>query len=766
MTFETLYIKSFGKLSEKTVSFAEGVNIMQGGNESGKSTVCAFIQFMFYGLPKQEKKRYISWNTSTAAGTLTFFDNGGHYRIEREVILATGADGKEFLREKCAVYDADTNTVFSKTRSPGELFFGVSASVFESTAYIRQSAESKIGGAALGEEAENILFSGNEKINTGKALERLEKARVFLLHKNHKGGKISELEDAKATLEEQLATAKNAGGEIISLEGDLRKLKEEKDNTEARLSVLREELDEYERYSIKKAYLSRKGEKERLAATEARLDVLYQPPEHNGIDIASLSYIEMLERKQGALSLAMSRYNDAKKELDDANRKISDMSEKLDIFERLGAKNEKRRDALVQRMEKDQQSIKKCEIFGCLFAVLAVIALVVALVFRADSNFPEILKYLAVTAALVCASVAAYLLLMKKAEHARTIQAQCKHFNCAGYAEFKELVKAASEDEAYMLFVRGTRDEKNEKFSRVSDSLDAISADILTILKKARFEISENTSVSLNEALETCRAMYTEITALEAAAAEQRSRIEDIEDELSAYSKDYLRNACYAEYDEAAMQNFNYHWKKKEFDSLTGTRTDLSERIHQIELSLAALRAVNDDPTALAEEVAVLAEEIETLSQKWSAYMLAIEAMDAASGKLREGISPKIAKNAGRLLSAMTDGKYGELGLDTEFSLSFSDGASMRDASLLSAGTGDLAYICLRIALIELLYKKSVPPFIFDESFARMDDGRLKKILALIEKYAGLRYQSVIFTCHAREKDAMDAIGTYQSLSI
>ncbi|MBQ8495930.1 MAG: AAA family ATPase [Clostridia bacterium] len=766
MTFEALYIKSFGKLRDKTIAFAEGVNILEGGNESGKSTVCAFIQFMFYGLPKQEKKRYISWETSLAAGTLTFFDNGGHYRIEREAILATSADGKEYIREKCAVYDADTNTVFSKTRSPGELFFGVSASVFESTVYIRQTADSKIGGSALGEEAENILFSGNEKINTGKAIEKLDKARVFLLHKNHKGGKISELEDARNSLEDQLEQAKTAGGDIISLEGSLRRLQEEKDSTEARLSVLRTELAEYEKYSVKKAYLQRRSEKERLAATEAKLDALYQPPEHDGVEVASLSYIEMLEKKQSALSLAMSRYNDVKKELDEANRKISDMSEKLDIFERIGAKDEKRRDALVERMEQNQKNMQRCNLFGIIFAVLAVISIAVALIFRKEQAFPEILKYLCVTCCLLFAALSAYLIFFKKAEHARAIQAQCKHFNCTGYAEFKELVKAASEDEAYMLFIRGTRDEKTEKFNRVSNSLDAISSEILAILRKARFDISENTSVSLSEALEKCRAMHTQITALEASASEQKIRIETIEEELSAYSKEYLRGAYYAEYDEEAMAKFNYNWKKKEFETLSATKTGLSDRIHQIELELTALRAVNDDPTALAEEVAALEAEIETLSHKWSAYMLAMEAMDAASGKLREGISPKIAKNAGKLLGAMTDGKYTELGLDTEFLMRFSDGSSMRDASLLSAGTGDLAYICLRIALIDLLYKKSVPPFLFDESFVRMDDGRMKKLLALIHKYAGVHYQSVIFTCHTREKEAMAEIGQYHLLSI
>ena len=46
-------------------------------------------------------------------------------------------------------------------------------SVFESTAYIRQLGESKIGGRSLLEASENILFSGDESAGTKKALKKL-----------------------------------------------------------------------------------------------------------------------------------------------------------------------------------------------------------------------------------------------------------------------------------------------------------------------------------------------------------------------------------------------------------------------------------------------------------------------------------------------------------------------------------------------------------------------------------------------------------------
>ncbi|MBQ3489693.1 MAG: AAA family ATPase [Clostridia bacterium] len=768
MTFESLYIKSFGKLNGKKITFSDGVNIIEGANESGKSTICAFIQFIFYGLPSKtsEKMRYISWDTSLAAGSVVVRDKGIRYRIEREVVCITNDEGKYMFREKCGIYDAETNMVCFKSRSPGEVFFGVSSSVFESTVYIRQTANTKIGGATLGDEAENILFSGNERINTGQALSKLDSARVFLLHKNRKGGAIFDLEEKRNLIETRLKNAQTCETDIISLEGSLRMLTDKSEHTKKRIDEIQEELLEFERYSVKKAYLLRKAEKERLAQTEADILALQTPAEHANIRIADPAYVEMLESRQNELSLAVSRYNDAKKEVDEANEKIAHMGNKLSIFASLGAEDAQKRDMLVEEMERNQKKMSRCNFIGIIFGLIAVFSIVLALIFRSNPSFPELFKYLSVTGSLLSLTAAGYVIFMKKHDYAAEIETVCKQFDCEGYEDFKELVKASSEDEAYMLFLRGIRDEKNEKFTSVSDDLDAVSNRTVSILNKARFPISGTTEDSLRGAIEECLRIQANIQTLEYKVLEHKRNIEAIENDLAEYSKDYLKEAYCAEYDDEKMEAFDLLGKKTEQNTLSDALAIYINRMHQIEVELSALRAVSTDPTAIAEEIAILDDKIDTLTRKWSAYMLAIETLNTASGKLREGISPKLARNAGKLFSAMTNGKYDTVGIDTDFALSFSDGAMMHEAAYLSAGTGDLAYICLRMALIELLYKRSVPPFLFDESFSRMDDERMEKVLTLISRYAQKDYQSILFTCHSRERTAMQKIGAHQILSI
>lgn len=769
MIFESIYIGSFGKLSDIKLDFSDGVNIIEGENESGKSTICGFIKFMFYGLgPKSEEKlRYISWQTACASGTLTFSDAGHRYRIEREVVCATASDGKNAFREKCAVYDAETNLPCFKGQSPGELFFGVSASVFDSTVYIRQSSETKIGGHELGEEAENILFSGNESINTKKAVAKLDGARVFLMHKNRRGGKIVDLENTRTQTEESLEIAKKASGDIIYLEGTHRQISEKKGESEQRLAVIREELETYERYTMKKAYMRRKNEKARLAETRDAIEALRQPPEHRGIDIAEESYINALEKKSSELDRASSRYSDAEEELAAANKKLSDMSGKLAIFERFNAAGDgQTRDELIEKtrtMHKTQNKFFSISrllfVFG--FFLIAVTLLLILTV----PDLDNMLKLLFLVPVPVC-FVAGLVLLSKSALLKQDVRSICTKFDCRNYAEFEELIKAASEDEAYMVFITGARDEAGDKFNAASERLEQISADILNTLGKDGFEISENTAASLSDAIAICRKTQTEIASLESAAAEQQNRILEIEETLSHYPKEYLRDACLAEYDEEAMEEFHQTAKRRDKEFLEKAIASQTERMHQIEVELSALLATSVKPTELAEQKAALDAKIDELRAKWDAYMLAIESLEAASGKLREGISPKIAKSAGKLMNLMTDGKYETLGVDMDFGLSFSDGTMMRDVASLSAGTGDMAYLCLRIALIELLYQKSVPPFLFDESFSRMDDARLSRVLNLISKYADRHYQSILFTCHSREKEQMSAVGPCRILSI
>ena len=67
---------TFGKLDHSTLTFSEGLNIIEAPNESGKSTMLAFLRAMLYGLPTRErgaladKNRYAPWSLTPMRGVL------------------------------------------------------------------------------------------------------------------------------------------------------------------------------------------------------------------------------------------------------------------------------------------------------------------------------------------------------------------------------------------------------------------------------------------------------------------------------------------------------------------------------------------------------------------------------------------------------------------------------------------------------------------------------------------------------------------------
>lgn len=87
-----LEIKNFGRFHDKTISFHEGINLIYGENETGKSTIHTFIRSMFFGVKRQRGKaartdlyhQYEPYqNPGYYAGTLKFESGGKHFRVER-----------------------------------------------------------------------------------------------------------------------------------------------------------------------------------------------------------------------------------------------------------------------------------------------------------------------------------------------------------------------------------------------------------------------------------------------------------------------------------------------------------------------------------------------------------------------------------------------------------------------------------------------------------------------------------------------------------
>ena len=56
MVINTIKIRNFGKIHDRTLELGEGINVLYGENESGKTTIHTFLKSMLFGVSRLRGK--------------------------------------------------------------------------------------------------------------------------------------------------------------------------------------------------------------------------------------------------------------------------------------------------------------------------------------------------------------------------------------------------------------------------------------------------------------------------------------------------------------------------------------------------------------------------------------------------------------------------------------------------------------------------------------------------------------------------------------
>ena len=140
MKLLNLHISGFGKFQDQDVSFEDGLNVVYGKNEAGKSTLHTFIRGMLFGIEKQRGRaskndlynKYEPWaGSGTYEGWLRIESSGEIYRIERrfqkkskDLTIVNETLGREVEPTKALLDQLRcglTETAYNNTISIGQL---------------------------------------------------------------------------------------------------------------------------------------------------------------------------------------------------------------------------------------------------------------------------------------------------------------------------------------------------------------------------------------------------------------------------------------------------------------------------------------------------------------------------------------------------------------------------------------------------------------------------------------------------------------------
>lgn len=187
-----LHMQNFGKFQEHRVKLLPGVNIIYGGNETGKTTIHSFIRAMFFGIErgrgkagrKDEYQLRQPWdNPSWFAGTMRVKYEGKIYRIERNF-----HKNEKAVRLICETTGEELST---ENGEISVLLSGMSEAAFRNTVFISQNGCETDEGLAdeLQKFMMNFQETGDGSLDLAKALEHLKKQK-----KNLEGKKRQEQE--------------------------------------------------------------------------------------------------------------------------------------------------------------------------------------------------------------------------------------------------------------------------------------------------------------------------------------------------------------------------------------------------------------------------------------------------------------------------------------------------------------------------------------------------------------------------------------------
>jgi energy-coupling factor transporter ATP-binding protein EcfA2 len=752
MLIERIDIESFGPLKNFHVTTTNSrINVFYGSNESGKSTVAAFIKFMFFGyagadlqeLGKNEKKLYTPWTTNKVAGSIIVHCRDRKYKIEREY--------SDAARERTRIIDLSTNITLQNTEEPGEFFFKMNEEVFTKTAFLKQFGTSEIGGDDLAAMIQNILFTADEDVNTQKTLGRLGEAKNRLIGEEGEGasaagtGIITALAGRTAGLKNSFENSVNDQKELMRMEGMIKDLEEKMLTNNAKKNELTDELENYRAYNASQ-------ELQKIEGARRQADMLGESAEKTVAKYSHGDFIPTMEFSRRLLD-ASEQVREKKEKLE-ANKEQRNMSLKkynecieknksFKIIENAGGTDEVGEEYI--NLKKSAQALR-------ILKTVCLIMLFLSAGGAAALYFFDIFKNLFMFGFAPLFFGGTLLLIFAGKNKRIEIEEFYKQFEFETEGEFAAVLDDYPDTEAQIEILKRDLDEYENIVLDSEKEFDGIYSGARDLLlqwnrtpesdDKSHGDFIKYSKLALDaaEEIQKAQSLYGQF----------KTKLDAM---LEANDERSLRNLA------AAARKPNYDEKQiaRELEFLSKTTESLREKENDIGKNIAAISAKLPDPVILKSQIMFLEEKTDELTTKHNALKLAIDTLVYSCNELKNSIAPRLSELAGSLFRTITGEKYEDLIADRSLGLEITDDNLKKRAEHFSAGTRDAAYLCLRMALLELLFDEEMPPLICDEPFQRIDSRRLENMLKVIFEMSR-KTQVFIFTCHEREANMLRKI--------
>lgn len=703
MTLRHIRLRRFKKFADWSAAFAPGLTVVRGPNEAGKTTI---MEAIFEGLFRdplrtEASTRLRSWGEQRLGEiTMDLEVRGQRYLLRKDLeagtILLQSEDGRERLENARDVQ-----------RRLLEWIGLASETAYRSTAFVAQADIARVS------EDRRVLSTHLSRILSGAGVETVQQALQWLADQR---ARIASTTAGGKTLAERIA-------ELRSQQASLRQREQRAQRHRLDLREVLRRLEEIEREAAEKSELVRlarwAGELQRReqALVEEEASTREYLARADGL-------LQRLERLDAALAEFSSQQEALIAELFHARRQYLQLESTLHTAVQQAEREERTLEQLATRHQKAQRLGN----VGWTLAGSGAIAvlgggLIVAFLFHWTGWV------------LLALGAAATLIGMRY--RGRITEAGADY-----RAQEQRVLELRRRIEAMQR-------QLAEAHEMVTGRLRAVGGTSLDDVER-RF----STYMELLREREEVRASLRQIRGTDPKATLQ-SRLKEIGEELATIraTLDGLPKGA-RKAPTAGVEALEHQAR-----ALDNEAQELREKRARLEGVLDELRDRGDEAARLEEEIAALQQRAARDRQHLELYDLTARLLEEARTLSVYPARELLERRAGEYLAMATDGAYSRVAVDERAlrpQVWVPAAGGWKDASELSQATSDQLYLCLRLALLDVITERRAPLFL-DEPFAHLDDRRRRAMLPVLAAAARER-QVILFTCWPYYDEAAEKV--------
>ena len=692
---------TFGKLDHATLVLQPGLNVIHAPNEWGKSTWCAFLAAMLYGIDTRErskqgsladKEHYAPWSGSPMSGRMDIQWNGKDITIERRT------KGRSIMGDFKA-YETESGLSVPELNAAncGQMLLGVEKEVFLRAGFLRLTDLPVTQDEALRRRLNALVTTGDESgaaDKLGKTLRDLKNRCRF-----NRIGLLPQAEAQRSELNRKLSdlqTHREQSGRIGQRQKELeaRITKLENHKTALAYEAARENAGR-----VEQAILARDRAQTELERLEGQCAQL---PDQGRLE-QQMKALEELQQSWEALQMD-AQFLPQQPVQPEAPGAFKGMSPSEAV-------------RMVERDALRYQSGSKAPLPLIILSVLGILGAVALLLLSRGwlAVIPGAVAVLALTLGLW---------LSGKDRRERDALANKYGFDdpkrwlqlAHGYEQ--DWQRYGAEQAAYRARTESFNRTRNELIGRIREGTGG------RLPKGAMEELREKLGVwdRRNDAAREYQRLVGHAQTLQAMAKPVDPPKHP--DELTWTAQETARLLADAQYEQRQLQM----QLGQSMGQMVGLGSE--EQLHR------ELDAVN--------------RRIDALEDTYAALTMAQETLNKAAAELQRRFAPKIAERARELFAGLTGQRYDRLTMGQDMSLQIGAQGedTLRDSLWRSDGTVDQLYLALRLAVAEELTPEV--PLVLDDALVRFDDVRLERAMEIL-KTAAQSKQVILFTCQHRE---------------